>query len=184
MKRLASVFTLLCFLLLAANLAPALAAPPDEWLSLRSRNFFLVGNASDREMRRVALRLEQFRHALSQLTTWTNFDSGVPTTVIVFRDDFSFLPYKPLYNNRPADISGLFQSGLDMNYIALSASNGAHKNHAYMVIFHEYVHLLIRNNVPNAPVWLNEGLAEYYSTFEVSDGGRITLGAPVVNHRL
>jgi hypothetical protein len=69
MKRLASVFTLLCFLFLAANVAPVHATPmpPDTWLSLRSRNFFLIGNASDREMRRVALRLEQFRYVFSQL---------------------------------------------------------------------------------------------------------------------
>src|SRR6266853_1669811 len=46
--------------------------------------------------------------------------------------------------------------------------------------FHEYVHLLVRNSFRNAPLWFNEGLAEYYSTFEISDGNRrVTLGKPI-----
>lgn len=191
MKRFASISILFCFLFVATNATSTLAvsaAPPsavtDTWLSLRSRNFFLVGNASEREMRRVALRLEQFRHAFSQLASRANFDSPVPTTVIVFKNDSSFRPYKPLYNNRPASLAGLFQSGEDMNYIALAVGGGV-GNDPFSIIFHEYVHLLTRNNMANVPAWFSEGLAEYYSTFEVSDGDRrVTLGRPISNHVL
>jgi tetratricopeptide (TPR) repeat protein len=107
----------------------------------------------------------------------------VPTTVLVFRSDSSFRPYKPVYNNRPAELAGLFQAGEDVNYIAL-AVGGSGRNEAYPVIFHEYVHLLIKNNLANVPLWFNEGLAEYYSTFEVSDDRRVTLGQPIANHIL
>ena len=40
------------------------------------------------------------------------------------------------------------------------------------VVFHEYAHLVVSNVMRNVPVWLNEGLAEYYSTYEMRDGGR------------
>ena len=37
----------------------------DTWVSVRSNNFFLVGNASEKEIRQVAVRLEQFRNVFS-----------------------------------------------------------------------------------------------------------------------
>ena len=46
---------------------------------------------------------------------------------------------------------------------------------ALRTIFHEYVHLVIDNVSEGMPLWLNEGLAEYYSTFQVDDGGRRAL---------
>jgi hypothetical protein len=154
MKRLATVPVLLCLLFVTAPAVPTVhvsaafaSSLTDTWLSLRSRNFFLVGNASEREMRRVAVRLEQFRHAFSQLASRASFDSPVPTTVIVFKNDSSFRPYKPLYNNRPASLAGLFQSGDDMNYIALAVGGSSVGNDPFAIIFHEYVHLLTRNNI-------------------------------------
>ena len=33
----------------------------DNWLRVRSKNFILVGNAGESEMRKVAMKLEQFR---------------------------------------------------------------------------------------------------------------------------
>lgn len=34
------------------------------------------------------------------------------------------------------------------------------------------------------PIWFNEGLAEYYSTFSISDDQKIVLGSPIGNHVL
>jgi hypothetical protein len=56
--RLLLLFALIC-LLAAAHAAPA----KDTWTSVRSKNFYLVGNASEKEIRQVATRLEQFRTA-------------------------------------------------------------------------------------------------------------------------
>ena len=62
----------------------------------------------------------------------------------------------------PAD----FQPGQDRNYIALSAVIDD-ANYRFTVIFHEFVHLLVKYNVQDMPLWFNEGLAEYYSTFQI-----------------
>ncbi|HKP38468.1 MAG TPA: tetratricopeptide repeat protein, partial [Pyrinomonadaceae bacterium] len=52
------------------------------------------------------------------------------------------------------------------------------------VIYHEYVHLLMDNTAGggNVPVWFNEGLAEYYSTFEIEDDQKVRLGNFIVAH--
>ena len=50
------------------------------------------------------------------------------------------------------------------------------------VIFHEYTHLLLRRNDEIWPLWLKEGMAEMYSTFEVSDGYHVRIGQPIDHH--
>ena len=176
---------LLCLTFCSAivcHAAPATAAVKDEWTSVRSPNFTLVGNASEREIRKVAARLEQFRDVFTRLFPKVNFKTPVPTTVVVFKNDSSYKPYKPLYNGKPANVSGYFQPGEDVNYITLTATTGA--DNPFRVIFHEYIHLLLNNNLQAVPAWFNEGLAEYYSTFELSDDRKALLGRAIANHVL
>jgi len=52
---------LACVLFLSFSAAPLSVSAKDSWVSVRSKNFLLVGNASEKEIRQVALRLEQFR---------------------------------------------------------------------------------------------------------------------------
>jgi hypothetical protein len=44
------------------------------------------------------------------------------------------------------------------------------------VLIHEYVHLLLRRSGARYPMWLEEGIAEFYSTLQV-EGETATLGA-------
>jgi tetratricopeptide (TPR) repeat protein len=164
---------------------PGAAAVPDSWTKVRSKNFLLVGNADEREIRLVATRLEQFREVFKRLlAAEDHFDSFVPTTVVVFRDDVSYRPFEPLYQGQPNAVAGYFQSSADVNYITLSADRQRARS-PYALAFHEYVHLLVRNSFPRAPLWFNEGLAEFYSTFEISDGNRkVKLGLPIRNRIL
>jgi tetratricopeptide (TPR) repeat protein len=152
------------------------ASAKDTWTSIRSKNFSLIGNVSEKDLRQVAVRLEQFREVFSRLFTKTNFSSPVPTTVIVFKSDSSYRPFKPNENT-----AGYFQPGPDVNYITLTTEVRGEQS-PFTVIFHEYTHLLVDNNVRNAPTWFNEGLAEYYSTFTITDDQKVELGRPIASH--
>lgn len=155
----------------------------EEWTSVQSTNFLLVGNAKEGEIRKVAARLEQFRAAFMRLLPVAHFDASVPLTVIVFKDDAAYRPFEPLYSGQSTGVVGFFQSNPDLDYITLTVDR-KHVRSADTLAFHEYVHLLVRNSFGNAPLWFNEGLAEYYSTFEISDGNKkVTLGRPI-NYRL
>jgi len=169
------VFVLVAF---AGGLQPTEAK--DTWVSVRSKNFQLIGNASEKDVRLVANRLEQFRSVFALLFPRAKLNSPVPTTVIVFKSDSSYKPYKPNPN-----IAGYFQPGADVNYITLT-SERVSGDQSFRVIFHEYVHLLIENTMgPTVPIWFNEGLAEYYSTFDVTDENRkALLGDLIANHVL
>ena len=163
--------------LLAASLT---IQAKDNWTSVRSQNFQLVGNSSEKDIRLVANRLEQFRSVFALLFPAIKLNSPVPTTVIVFKSDSSYKPFKVNQN-----VAGYFQPGEDVNYITLTTET-ASEDHPFRTIFHEYVHLLIENTMgPTVPVWFNEGLAEYYSTFDITDENRkVLLGDLVRNHVL
>lgn len=174
MKRLTLAALALLCLLLVAPLSPASAK--DNWMSVRSKNFFLVGNASEKEIRRVATRLEQFRDVLARLLK-ANLTSSTPTTVVVFKSQGAYQQFAP------PNSAGYYISGPDMNYIALSAERNPDDLHPYSTIFHEYVHFLVRNNLQDVPIWFNEGLAEYYSVLEVEDDDRkVQIGLPIGEH--
>ncbi|HEX3186103.1 MAG TPA: tetratricopeptide repeat protein [Pyrinomonadaceae bacterium] len=150
----------------------------DSWRSVRTNNLLVIGNADAEKLRQVAAWLEFFHSAFARLVSRNVLDASVPTTVILFRDEASFTPFKPLYQGRPANVAGFFQPGEDVNYIAISLDPG--ERDPFSTAFHEYVHLHLKDNVPNTPLWLNEGLAEFYGTMQFS-GGEATLGAPL-NH--
>lgn len=167
----------LSLLLLAA---PAFALPPPDeaWIELRSPHFTLFSNTSEWATRRIALDLEQLRSALSQLNPQLQLTSPVPTWIHVFRDTSSFQPYKPLYQGRPLSLEGYFLSHPYGNYVGINADP---RGKPTQILYHEYLHDVLRHNFPDIPLWFNEGLAEYYSTFDVA-GSNARLGLPVPEH--
>jgi tetratricopeptide (TPR) repeat protein len=155
---------------------PADAA--DKWTSIRSKNFLLVGNATENEIRDVAENLELFRTAYSRFFTLQEKAASVGTTVVVFKTDVSFRPFKPVYQGKPANIAGFFQGGQDVNYIALSADIPTPR-----VIYHEYVHRLMSDNLASMPPWFQEGFAECFSTLEIEGRDKkIRMGRAIGEH--
>lgn len=86
-KPLRATKTLLCLLLLTAS---ASVYAKEDWTSIRSRNFVVVGNANERSMRNVAFQLEQFRYVVSLLFPRVKIETAVPTNVILFKNHNSF----------------------------------------------------------------------------------------------
>ena len=174
---------ILLLLLLIGGIVSS-ATAKDEWIQVRSKNFLLIGNASERDIRNVAEHLERFRSALSKLFNGADLSSPIATNVIVFRDEASYMPYKPLRRDGKIDASvqGYFRSGADVNYITVTVGRG--EEETYRTIFHEYVHFAVSTLYPKAevPTWFNEGLAEYYSTFSLRNGRTAEIGAPINDH--
>lgn len=169
---------------LGLTFLPIAVTAKDEWVQVRSRNFYLVGNASEKDIRKVATRMEQFREAFRILFGGTNLSSPIPINIVVFKSDSSYKPFKPRRGDGKADtfIAGYFQPGEDVNYITLSTEG--EDTDTFSTIFHEYVHSILDTNFgkSDVPTWFNEGLAEYYSTFQIEEDQKIKLGLPQSNH--
>ncbi len=172
---LKTVLVLAC-LAVALSVTPAQAK--DKWINLTTKNFNIITNADEGETRKLALKLEQFHYVFSKLFNLPPVRS-IPTTVMVFKSDGSFKPYKPLYNGKPSNAAGYFQPGEYENLIALDIS--ANDRRPMSIIYHEYTHLLTSTTPREWPLWLKEGLAELYSSFDVKDN-KVILGAPIDHH--
>jgi tetratricopeptide (TPR) repeat protein len=177
MKKICRALTAILFVFLAVS--PLFAE--GDWIKIETANFTLTGNASEKSIRKVAFKLEQFRKILSVVLPRTKFNSSIPTQVYVFENDKAFTPYKTFGGDEKKDtdlIAGYFVPTLDSNYIALA--DDIYRDNPYRFIFHEYFHFVMQNNLEGVPIWLNEGLAEYYSSIDIDDDGlKFILGAPL-----
>ncbi|MFQ5877482.1 MAG: tetratricopeptide repeat protein [Acidobacteriota bacterium] len=163
--------------LLAASAAPVSAIPGEQeaWIRVDTANFTLFSNASRRPTLEVGRRMELFRRVLARLNPDLEVNSPLPTYVFVFRDDRSFAPYRTRSGAGPGAQSAYFAADRDANYVAL---NAAPEGDPSAAVYHEFVHYFLNNNFSDIPVWLNEGLAEYYTTLRVS-GARVEIGRPL-----
>jgi len=167
---------------IAAFTSPALAEdvvlpkPGQKWIEVRTGHFRFFSNAGKSATRRIAVDLEELRAVLGELTDY-ELQSPIPTLIYVFKNDRSFDPYKFLYHGKPAAISGYFMARENANYIAIAADS----RDASEIVFHEYVHYVSANNLGNLPTWFSEGLAEFYSNFEVIDD-TVYIGLPITHH--
>ena len=179
MKKLRLLALIVLFLSIAVS-----ASAKDEWIQVRSKNFFLVGNASEKDIRKVATRLEQFRETFRLLFGKMNLTSPIATNVIVFKSDSAYKPFKPKRADGKIDnfVAGFFQPGEDVNYITLSTEG--EDADTFGTIFHEYVHFIVNTNFGKSevPPWFNEGLAEYYQTFAIEQDQKVKLGLPQSIH--
>ena len=153
--------------------------PARRWFEGRTPNFCLYSCGATREVARLAARLEQFREAYS-LLAGAEAVASPPIVVLAFPDPDSMQPFLPLYRHRAADLTAFFNRGSDENLIVLALSKSDASS--LRIIFHEYTHLLFRHNQPYWPLWLSEGMAEFYSTFEVKGKDQARLGLPIRDH--
>jgi tetratricopeptide (TPR) repeat protein len=138
-----------------------------KWTRLRSPNFLFVGEAPEGRIRRTAQRLERFREMLARLLPDAAAVSSAPTVVVVFPDNHAFAPFVP--PGRSSDLVGYSVSWEDINYIAM---NSGRAELADSIVFHEYTHLLMGDTFGDIPLWVNEGLAELYATFQEDRDGK------------
>jgi tetratricopeptide (TPR) repeat protein len=147
-----------------------------KWIEIRTAHFRFFSNAGRMATRQVAVDLEELRAVLAELTDY-DLLAPIPTFIFVFKGDRSFLPYKLLYENRPAAVSGYFIGGDHANFIAINAD----AQDASAIVYHEYVHYVANNNMWYLPMWFSEGLAEFYESFEVV-GDTVYIGLPLLRH--
>jgi tetratricopeptide (TPR) repeat protein len=174
------------FLFISAAAAVFFASTPcnarNQWIKIESANFVLVGDARESDVKVIASKLEQFRLALTTLFPGLKLDTSVPTRVYVFQDSGSFDPFRPQYKGKTnSNVGGFFIGFPGQNVIALTTD--PRYGDPLRPIFHEYEHALVSKNLGAVPAWLNEGLAEFFSTFYVSGGGKkASVGEPIAEH--
>lgn len=155
----------------------ALAAP--KWHTLQAPHCLIVSQLSERETRDWASQFEQFTAALRGVI---KIDDRFlpPLTVVLFANPGSFAPYRPLGpNGKKREVTGFFASRDTWSVIGL-ADSFSDEDTRHIVI-HEATHWLVSATPSQLPLWLNEGFAEVFSSFEArKDYG--LLGQPIPSY--
>ncbi|HTX22999.1 MAG TPA: tetratricopeptide repeat protein [Candidatus Aquilonibacter sp.] len=152
-----------------------------QWFEIRTAHFNVFSCGTPEDVRKLAVKLEQFCESYSLLAGAQAVESP-PVVVMAFPDEESMQPFLPLYQGKPANLAGFFQRGEDENLIVLALQGTNSALTGMEVIFHEYTHLLMRRNDQIWPLWLKEGMAEIYSTFEMSGGYHVLIAQPIDHH--
>jgi hypothetical protein len=151
-----------------------------QWFETRTAHFNIYSCGEVRDIYKLAGRLEQFCKAYSQLAGMQSVDSP-PIVVMAFPDHETMEPFLPLYQGKPKNLAAFFQHGVDENLIVLSLPEAGAAETDMSVIYHEYSHLLFRRNDRIWPLWLKEGMAEVYSTFQTT-GSSVRIADAITNH--
>lgn len=140
------------------------AAEP-RWIRMRSANFEIYSTGSESSTRDTLTQFEQVR-AFFASTLPTRDEMPAPIRIVVFN---SIKEYEPYRLNEFA--KAYYNFGGERDVIVMS--QGGSEN--FPVAIHEYVHLVMQHAGVNAPLWLNEGLAEFYSTMHEL-GNKVVIG--------
>ena len=151
-----------------------------DWTRMRTANFLFIADTTDGQLRETARKLELFREVMLRALPNASPISPIPTVVILFQRDRSLSPFKPQYGGRNTEVGGYFLSYEDINYLVVNIENG---EVGFSTVFHEYSHFLTSNGLGPIPVWANEGLAQFYESFQERDSGRVAIiGSPIHDH--
>jgi tetratricopeptide (TPR) repeat protein len=169
---------LLLLLLFFLSASPASARDKAEnWLEVRSQHFTVVTNANEKTGRRIADQFERMRSVFHVAFPSITIDNGSPIVVLAIKDEKDFRALEPAayLAKGQVKLGGLFLRAPDKNYVLMRVE--AEGEHPYSVIYHEYTHLLLSTSEDWLPLWLNEGLAEFYENTDIHDKD-VALGQP------
>ena len=151
-----------------------------DWKRISAAGIEAVGNAREGDIQRALREIAAFKSTLDVLMPGLTLTAPEPTSLIVFRDHPSFTEFAPRdgRGRRQMNVGGYFLSAPDRHYLVLPVYTD--RQATFQTVFHEFMHFVISRNFRDVPRWLNEGLAEFYSTFEIDrDGNAIVGKAPV-----
>lgn len=163
------LFLAAAFLLAAAGSASIPAASKDVWVEVRSPNFVVVSNAGEKEARRIADQFEQFREVFHNSFPRLRVDLGKPLIIFAVKNEDSLKLLLPAYweVKGHAHPAGYYAPGEDRHFVAVRTN--IEGDNPYEVVYHEYTHAIMNLNFRDLPVWLGEGLAEFYGHSTIRD---------------
>lgn len=151
------------------RILPPLTAPEDggpQWREMVSKHVILRTDRDEGDAREALTELEHTYAALHDIAfPQVNVD-GSRIVVVHFNRERDYNQFSP------AQTSGQFYWKLpnDLEAEPTMLVWGKLDASARATLQHELTHMFVRASLGGAPPWLNEGLAQYYETLEVSDG--------------
>ena len=160
--------TLLFLLLLLLDGGAPLCQAGQHWICL-SNGHFVIYTTNDQAAASKQLRyLETVRSFFAAAKPFGGADQQQDTKVIAFSSSEEYAAY-----SFRSEGSGYFERTYKTNYIVLGRGGSDEQS----LMGHEFTHLVVTNAGLKLPIWLNEGVADVYSTVEI-DAHQARIGRP------
>ncbi len=126
----------------------------EQWLRIESTHFELYTTAGEKKGREAVMYFDQVRSLFEKIAK-PGEGPKTPVRIVAFQSEKQYAPYRL---NQAAD--AFYTSGPDRDYIVMKSI----ASEDYPIALHEYFHLIVQHSALHLPLWLNEGMAEIYST--------------------
>lgn len=164
---------------LAVASAGEVSAREANWLKLKTAEFTLVTTLREKEALVWANEFSMFVHALQSFIP-VNKQKLPALTIVVFADDRDFADYRPIGGDgRAQEVAGFFSRR--ETWAVAGLSDTGFSTDRKTTFFHEGTHWFLSAFEHPNPVWMEEGLAEVFSTFAVGKKN-ITWGRAIPEH--
>ena len=147
----------------------------DQWVEVSSAHFTVLTDDGEKQGRKTLDQFERMRWVFQKLFPNAKVDPVAPIVVIATKDEKTFASLEPAayLAKGSMKLGGYFLHSTDKNYILLRLD--AEDEHPYATVYHEYTHLVFASDGDWLPLWLNEGLAEFFQNTDIS-GKDVHLG--------
>lgn len=169
---------ILALLLMAAGVSTSASAAPDQWVQVSSGHFIVLTNANEKQGRHLVDQFERMRWVFQTLFPRLNADPATPIQVYGAKNEKTFQSLEPAayLNKGSLNLAGYFMPTQEKNFILLRL-DAEQEKHPFATVYHEYTHLQFRSAGEWMPLWLNEGLAEFFQNTDIRDK-EVLLGEP------
>jgi tetratricopeptide (TPR) repeat protein len=169
--------TLALLFLFLGTLSASARDSIDHWFEVRSPHFVVLTDTNEKQAHRVASQFERMRAVFHLLMPTASDGAGSPVIVLALKDKKAMQALLPeaYLAKGSLDLAGLFLRAPDKNYILVRLD--AQGAHPFATVYHEYTHFMMRNASEWIPLWMNEGLAEFYQNTDIQEK-EVLLGEP------
>jgi hypothetical protein len=169
----------LCGFAVFAPVRGVAAAKDERWLRVGTEDFTIITSLREKEAQAWAAEFAQYIAALRNYFHADQLRLS-PLTVVVFARERDFERYRPLdAKGKPLEVAGFFSRPQSWAVAGLAGAGVSEE--VRRTIFHEGVHWFLSGEETVNPVWLEEGLAEVFSTFRVN-GQQAEWGHAIEQH--
>jgi Tfp pilus assembly protein PilF len=144
-------------------------ASNNSWVEVRSPNFTVISNTGEKEARKIADQFEQIREVFQNAFPKMRVDLGKPVVIFAVKNEDSMKTLLPAFwevkgHTHPA---GWYQPAEEKHFVVVRTN--IEGENPYEVAYHEYTHALMNVNVRDLPLWLSEGIAEFFGNSAIHD---------------
>jgi len=137
-----------------------------EWVAVRGDGYEIATDAGAATARSMAVRLEALRELLGGVK------KVLPLRVVLTTNGGLYRSLRPSIG-----AAGFYQWSPGEDWVVVGWGGADSER----ITSHELVHAFLEHSGPRRPLWLEEGLAEFYSTARAERNGW-TIGSPIPSH--